>query len=338
MLDVFFAILPIFLVIGFGLIADRLELLPAPSSSLLSLYVLRLALPVMLFRIMAGADPAQMLRGGFWAGLFVSQFFVYGLGYGVERLLARRGKGEAVTTALSCSSGIAAFIGLPVVQFLLPGNNEALLAAGLAAIMPSMGMAVGQVHYEVIKEEASGVPAPASTSSHGGSASSRPPVWAILFRAIFRNPLIIALAAGSLLGLTGLGLWGPLDRTAAFIGSTSAPCVLLALGLDLRSKLRLALRASGGNMAVRQAGVSVAKLLVHPLLAWGIMHVLGVTGLWLAVGVIMSATSTAVGAYALAEVYGQVSEEAAFSVVITSGLSLFTMSGFAYAFRAAGWI
>jgi len=328
MLDVFFAILPIFLVIGFGLIADRLELLPAPSSNLLSLYVLRLALPVLLFRIMASADPALMLRGGFWAGLFVSQFFVYGLGYGAERLLAHRGKGEAVTTALSCSSGIAAIIGLPVVQFLLPGNDEALLAAGLASIMPSMGMAVGQVHYEVIKAEETDAPATAA----------RPPVWAILFRAVLCNPLILALAAGALLGLTGLGLWGPLDRTAAFIGSTSAPCVLLALGLDLRSKLRLALRASDSSMAARQAGVSAAKLLVHPLLAWGIMHVCGVPGLWLAVGVIISATPTAVGAYALAEVYGRASEEAAFSVALTSALSLFAMSGFAYAFRAAGWI
>lgn len=55
------------------------------------------------------------------------------------------------------------------------------------------------------------------------------------------NPILLATLAGASLSLSGLGLWQPLDRTISLVGYTAAPCMLLALGLDLRQKLVLAM-------------------------------------------------------------------------------------------------
>ena len=317
MVEVFFAILPVFLVILVGMVADRLEMFPARTGTLLSQFVLRLALPILLFWVVAIADPGDLLRGGFWFGLIASQLAIYALGYGVERL-AGRAPQPSVTTAMSCSCGIVAFIGIPIIQFLYPGNSEALLVVGFVAIMPSLSMALWQAQYALL-----------DAVGQGGSGNARQLLW-VLVRSLALNPMVIGVVCGALVSASGLTLWRPLDRAAALIGSVSGPCILLALGLDMRGKFRIGMRARGRSMAVRQTGIGVAKLLLHPLLAWGLMAACGVEGLWLSVAVIATATGTAVGPYIVAEIFGGGSEESALSVVLNNGVSLFTLSCFAY--------
>ena len=48
--------------------------------------------------------------------------------------------------------------------------------------------------------------------------------------------------------------------------------MLLALGLDLQQKLAVATRRAQGGVLLRQIWFSLCKLVLHPLLCWGIMH------------------------------------------------------------------
>ena len=324
MLEVLYAILPVFLIIACGMIVERWAFLPSTTAAALSIYVLRLALPVLLMQILAGANKADLARGGFWFALLTAQLVVYGLGYVGDLLFARRGQGPAVVTGVSCSCCNAAFLGLPIVANLLPGNQEALLIAGIATITPSVIMTIAQSHLEILEQQAK----PDTNRS----------LWLVLGRAILLNPLLIGLVVGVGLCVSGIGLWPPIDRAARLIGVTSAPCVLLALGLDMRNKLRVAFRSPGKHKFARQVGVNLVKLVVHPLLAWALLAACGLGGMWLAVGVIMAGTASAVGAYVVAEVYHTIPEESALSVVLTNGLSLFTMSAFAYTFKLLGMI
>ena len=161
--------------------------------------------------------------------------------------------------------------------------------------------------------------------------------WRLCRALLLGNPVLLMSGVGLILSLSGVGLWEPLDRVAGIIGNTAAPCMLLSLGFDLRQKLALAARRGQGHAALRQAWVLLCKLLLLPLLAWGIMAAVGLPPLWTAVGVLISATGTALIASVLASVYSAIAEEAAMTAVLSNGLSLFTLTGFIWLFRHLGY-
>ena len=170
----------------------------------------------------------------------------------------------------------------------------------------------------------------------GKPIDGRGRIWKLLRLFLLGNPLLLATLAGLALACSGLGLWQPLDHAAALIGSTAAPCMLLALGFDLRQKLVLALRRNGGHTVIRQAWLLLCKLGIHPLICWGIMHLAGLPPLWLGVGVLMSATGTALVASVLAEVYSAVPEEAALTAVLSNAASMVSLMLFIFLLQGAG--
>jgi predicted permease len=165
-------------------------------------------------------------------------------------------------------------------------------------------------------------------------------VWPAMKRALLFNPVIAAIVIGFILGGSGIGLWKPLARMADLVGSTCGICALLALGLGFRQKLRVARHAPGTllHKAGRQAGIALIKLVVHPFIAWLIMYMAGVDGLWMGIGVVMSGVATAVGGYVFAETYGVISEEYALAAVITNFLGLFTVPVLVMIMRFGGYI
>ena len=320
MLESLLLILPVFLIIAFGVALDVGRVLPRNTGSVIGAYVLYVALPILMLHLLAGAGLDDILHGGFWAGLVAAQLTVYGLGYAGEFLLARRGHAAAAVTALSASCANVAFIGFPVVVSLMPGNHEALIAAGLAVITPNVVAIPCQVQLEFLKR----------AQGRGGGLAP------MLAKAVLLNPLMLGMCGGFLLGGSGLGLWGPLDKAAELIGNTTAPCMLLALGLDLRGKYRVAALSGKGLNLPRLGGVGMLKLVVHPLLTWWLMDLLGVGGTWLVVGVIMSGTATALVSYVIAEIYDAVPEEVALTAVVTNVLNLVTITVLASIFRGMG--
>ena len=198
-------------------------------------------------------------------------------------------------------------------ESLFPGNTEALVVAGLMTLTPNVVVILGQVRLDLLN----GV-----TAWEEGQSRA----W-ILFRAlVLGNPILLSTVAGLALAVSGSGLWAPLDRACALVGFTAAPCMLVSLGFDLGQKLRLALTRSVGHAIWRQVWLVSCKLVLCPLLCWLIMAPLGVEPLWLGVGVLMSATGSALVASVLAQVYNALPEEAAFTAVLSNGVSLVTLT------------
>ncbi|WP_461210069.1 AEC family transporter [Desulfocurvus sp. DL9XJH121] len=320
MLDSLLQILPVFLIIIYGVVLDAFRVVPRQTGELIGAYVLFAALPLLLVHILAGSSPADMMHGGYWAGIVGSLLGVYVLSYATGFLLGGRSHGAAAVTAVGGSCANMAFLGLPVILNLFPDNREALVAAGLALITPNLVCIICQVQLEYLKQ----------SSDRGGGALPT------LARALFLNPLVAGAALGFVLGGTGLGLWEPLDKAAKMVGDTSAPCMLLALGLDLRSKVRMALSGERKFNTPWLVSVAVIKLVIHPLLAWALLAACGVTGTWLAVGVIMSGTASALLTYVMAQIYGHLPEEAAMATVLTNVLNLVTLTILASIFRWQG--
>ena len=157
--------------------------------------------------------------------------------------------------------------------------------------------------------------------------------YSLLYNAVFWG-----MAGGVLVSALGLGLWGPLDRAAELVGHTAAPCMLVTLGLTLRERLAVVLRHAGGHALLRQTALQVCKLVVQPLVCWGILAALGVEGLWLAVSVIMAASGSALVVPVLADVHHAGPEEATLTALVSNGLSLFSLSFFIWLMRLLGHI
>ena len=73
MLEALFAVVPIFLIIGMGVLLRARDVLPESAGAALGVYVLKLALPLLILHILAGAHPRDLTHGGFWLGLIGSQ-------------------------------------------------------------------------------------------------------------------------------------------------------------------------------------------------------------------------------------------------------------------------
>ena len=305
-MEAFYAVLPVFLLIAVGAAVHMTDVLPENTGAAMGLYVLKLALPVLMLHI---------LSVGFWLGVIGAQMLCYLLGYAVDRLFSRRGTGPAIISGLACSASNTAFVGLPIVAGLLPGNHEAMVVAGLAALTPNVVVIMAQIRMDCL-----------AGSAAWGDGRGR--IWKLLRLFLLGNPLLLATLAGLALACSGLGLWQPLDHAAALIGSTAAPCMLLALGFDLRQ--------NGGHTVIRQAWLLLCKLGIHPLICWGIMHLAGLPPLWLGVGVLMSATGTALVASVLAEVYSAVPEEAALTAVLSNAASMVSLMLFIFLLQGAG--
>ena len=79
--------------------------------------------------------------------------------------------------------------------------------------------------------------------------------------SMIRNPILIAIVAGAAWSFTGLGLALPLERFIDLLSGTAGPCALFVLGASL-AEYKLA------GQPTETASMTVAKLIVHPVLVW----------------------------------------------------------------------
>ena len=76
MIEAFSAVVPVFLLIGLGVCLDIFRALPENAHQTMSLYVLNVALPLLLFQIMATAPLESFAHPQFWLGVIAAQFLM----------------------------------------------------------------------------------------------------------------------------------------------------------------------------------------------------------------------------------------------------------------------
>ncbi len=132
---------------------------------------------------------------------------------------------------------------------------------------------------------------------HRYGAKHGPTNFMAVVKQIVKNPLIIGCAIGIGLNLTHIQLPSPLQITISLMGTTALPIGLMAVGAalvfkDLKSVM-LPLLAS-----------SVLKLIIYPLVAYGLTIAFGFDKQTQMVILIFSAVPTASSAYILAKNMG----------------------------------
>ena len=142
-----------------------------------------------------------------------------------------------------------------------------------------------------------------------------------VIKSLCTNPLLIAPVAGLLWASSQIQMYDPIAQVISFLAAAATPCALVSIGLFLMQK---------SKADPRQAwGISTAKLIVQPLLAWFIAGpILELPTLWLNAIVILSALPTGTGPFMLAQYYRADGSVISRVVLITTVGSLLTLSLF----------
>jgi predicted permease len=278
-LPVFLVTFPFFALIAAGYAAARARLLPLDAIPGLNTFVLYFALPCMLLRFGAGTPIGQLLDG--------SVALVWGIcalavvaGVVLFTRNARIGWNDAAFGALVAAFPNTGFMGVPLLVALLgpPAAGPMIIAIAFDMVVTSsLCIALSRLDGA------------AGAGRQGASLAARKAL-----RGILVNPMPWSILLGVLLSAARWQPPGPIERTITMLADAASPVALFTIGAVLARSALLAREhdasaavaqamGTGRQAAARAPGqaagkapwrdvlpVVVVKLLVHPLLVWGL--------------------------------------------------------------------
>jgi len=302
LLYVFNVVLPVFLLILIGYLGGRSGKLGINASTELNRFVVWLALPAQLFNFAANSGWQTLWQPGFITAFFLSCFIVFILVLLIS-WMRNRDLAAASFNGLSASYSNTGYMGIPLCALAL--GQDGLAPAIISTFIVFVMFALATVLIEV------------GILSH---KKSHEIVWSVI-KSLCTNPLLIAPVAGLVWAASDLTLYDPVAQVIAFLAAASTPCALVSIGLFLMQK--------STADPVQTWGVSLAKLILQPLIAWVIAGpILELPSLWVTAIVILSALPTGTGPFMLAQYYKADGSIISRVVLITTVSSLLTLSLF----------
>jgi predicted permease len=294
--------LPVFLVIGFGYLAVALKLFPDSGVDGLMRFTQGFAIPCLLFRAISTLDLGQTFQWplllSFYAGATVG--FFAGL-FGARYLFGRAWP-DAVAIGFCCLFSNSVLLGLPITE---RAYGAGALAANYAivAVHAPFCYALGITAMEIVQ--------------HGGSGIVRT-VKAVA-TAMFRNSLMIGIALGFAVNLSGTALPGVLTGAVDLMIRAALPAALFGLGGVL-----VRYRPEGDLLTV--LFVCAVALILHPAITWTMGQAMGLGQAPFRSAVLTAAMAPGVNAYVFANIYGVGKRVAASSVLFATAFSVITVS------------
>lgn len=146
----------------------------------------------------------------------------------------------------------------------------------------------------------------------------------MLIKQIVLNPMVLSTLIGLAWAIAGLPIPAPLAAYLNIFAGALTPCALFAIGLGLSVQgIASNLRAS--------IVLAVVKLVIMPLIVYGLCVASGLNPLYTIAAVICAAVPTAKTTYILAGEYKMEEPLVAATVSITTVLSVATLLGWLYA-------
>lgn len=261
-----------------------------------------LALPAQLFNFASNSSWQTLWQPGFVLAFGLSSLIVYAATFLVSRY-RNADLATASFAGLSASYSNTGYMGIPLCILAL--GQDGLAPAVISTLIVFGMFALATVFIEV------------------GILSHKKPheiVWSVI-KSLCSNPLLIAPVAGLVWSSTDLALYDPLQQFISFLSAAASPCALVSIGLFLIQKQK--------TPAVGAWGLSIAKLIVQPLIAWVIAGpILGLPSLWVNAVILLSALPTGTGPFMLAQYYSADGSTISRVVLLTTVGSLVTLSLF----------
>ena len=303
MIPVLSIVLPVFALIGLGVIGGRSKLFPEAAVNGLSNFVLYVAVPALLFRTIVRSRPFDALNSDIVFAYYGASFVVMVGALALGRYVFGLTGGERASFAMGSMFSNTTLLGVPLV----------FATWGEAGLVPLM--VVITLHSLLFATVFFVLHDMAQSGAVGWASAVR-----LAARSIVTNPVIISIAVGLAWAFLGLGLPGFVSSIIDMLGDATIPAALFALGAAL------AQFPVAGNVqhAMTMAGI---KLVVHPLLVFAAAHWLfDLSALELAVVTLTAALPGGLMVFLVAQSYGVYVARAGTSLVLSTVGGVFTLS------------
>ena len=313
------ATIPVFLVIALGYILQRVHFLNDAFNKTANEFVFRCALPVSLFRSIAGMDFYSEFDLGFCLFCFLGTTVMF-LGIWAAAWLFMKDKGQVGAFAQASARSSAAVLGIAL----------AVNIYGDAGMVPMMIMSAVPFFnvYSVLilsfspqmDDEGHLLPA-----ARGLGAVKKACV------NVAKNPLILGILAGLPFALLRVKVPVMLDSALSSIGATATPIALLVVGASF----------SGGEALKRWKGAAVSslvKLFLLPGIFLPLAAMLGFRNSQMIAILIMTGSPTTVASFVMAKNMHADGVLTANAVLLSTVLSAVSITIWLYLMKTLGWV
>jgi len=296
---------PIYLAIFLGYATVRWGLFSATDMRAFGKFVLNLALPAMLFNALAQRPIVDILNAGYALAYLGGSLLVIGIGWFGYRRVARRSPVDSAVRVMGMACSNSGFVGFPIL---------------LLTVAPVAGVALA---LNMVVENVLVIPLLLALAERGQAGHWLQVVGQSLARLV-RNPLIIGLAAGLVVSVSGWHLPSPLARTIDLFAMASGALSLFVIGGAL---FGLPMR----GMVRQVAPIVVGKLVLLPLAVFLAVQALPVLGLpaldpALRQAAILLAAMPMMGIYPILSMQYGMQALAASALLVATAASFFTIN------------
>jgi malonate transporter and related proteins len=269
----------------------------------MNFFLLYASLPALLFGILSKTPFAELNNPPFLIATTLSTVSAFMLAMLVGRLMGRLSLREATLAGLSGAYGNIGYMG--------PGLALAVLGAKAAAPTALIFCCDSIFLFTIV---------PLLIELSDRDHPSLLHAFGVVLRQIALNPLIMSAVAGALAAALHLHLPVAIDNTIQFLQNAAAPTALFVLGVTV------ALRPFE-RMPWEVPGVIAVKLLIHPLIAFGLMLLFGPFAQpWAATAVLMASLPPALNVFVIAKQNETWVEPASVAVLIGTFASVVTLT------------
>ena len=305
---------PFFALVFAGYLAARRRVLPFEAIGGLNTFVLFFALPCMLYRFGASTPIAQMLDPVAMTVWLVCALLVVA-GTVKFSMNERIRWNDASFGALVAAFPNTGFMGVPLLVALLGAQ-----AAGPAILTISIDLVITSSLCIALSRLD-------GADEHGAALAAKKAL-----KGVALNPMPWAILLG---GLSSAFAWKPVAPVMATIGllaDAASPVALFTIGAVLARSQFVAAQGEHGPLPLRDfVPVSLVKLVVHPLLVWGVGLGVRAAGVpldpfTLTVMVLVAALPSASNVSVLAERFGADTGRIARIILLTTAAAFLSFS------------
>lgn len=294
-----------------GYVAARVGWFSEAAEKGVSAFVFNFAVPFMLLRTVSSTDLPESIPWALFGSYYIPAFSVYGMGMFLARSVFGRDAMGTILTGMGCAFSNTVLLGLPLI--LLAYGEEQALPFFLILSVHGILLFTGTT---ILLEAARG--------------TSQDPLYLLKQIAIgmIKNPILLGLAMGLGLNLSGLSLVGPIDQIAATMTGAVLPCALFALGCSLR-------RYGIAGRLTQSLTLTALKLILFPLGVFVLgTFVFDLDPIWVQVAVITAAQPSGVMVFVFAQRYGTAYALATTSIFLSTLGSVVTVGLILWLFRS----
>jgi len=314
-LDILRVTFPFFALVLCGYVAARRRMLPLDAIPGLNTFVLYFALPCMLYRFGASTPVAQLLDAAaasvyLLCALSLVAFIVW------ASRNTRIGWNDASFGALVGTFPNTGFMGVPLLVALLGAQ-----AAGPAILTILVDLVItSSLCIALSRLDGAGI--------HGAEVAAMKALQGMAL-----NPMPWSILLGAAASALHFEPVKPVALTLGMLADAASPVALFTIGAVLARSQYIAALEEHDPMPWRDfVPVALAKLLVHPLLVWGVGRIaialgLPLDGFALTVMVLVAALPSASNVAMLAERFGADTGRIARIILLTTAAAFLTFSG-----------